>query len=108
METLLIVAVILTTLAIIVQAVVLVSMYLLSRRLTNKADLLMDDSQQITSNLKSVTNDMVETSRSARTMVLKPVRKFSATARAIAEGLRTLVKERKAETKTAEKERPAA
>jgi hypothetical protein len=108
METLLTVAVILTTLAIIVQAGVLVSMYLLSRRLTDKADLLMNDSRQITSNLKVVANDMVETGKTARKMVLRPIREYSAIALAVAEGLRTLLKERKTATDTIKEERPAA
>ena len=108
METLLIVAVILTALAIIVQAGMLVSMYLLSRRLTNKADLLMSDSQSITNNLKTVTSDMKETGRTARTMVLRPIREYSAMALGVAKGVRTFFKRRKTETDTIKEERPAA
>ena len=108
METLLIVAVILTTLAIIVQAAVLVSMYLLSRRLTNKADLLMDDTQSITSNLKTASNQVAETSRSARRVIMRPVREYSAIAMGIATGLRTFLKQRKNRKDTTHEERRAA
>ena len=73
METLLVVAVILTALAIIVQAAVLVSMYLMSRRLSNKADVLMTAGQRlmphvetITNNLKSASNDLAESGKIAR------------------------------------------
>ena len=109
METLLIVAVILTTLAIIVQAGVLVALYLMSSRLSNKADLLMNDSQAITNDLKAAAIHAVETSRMARGVVMKPIREYSAFALAIAEGLRTFFKARKAKTDTIKKEqRPAA
>src|SRR3954468_9761847 len=121
METLLIVAVVLIALAVIVQAGVLVSMYLLSRRLTDKAERLMDDSRRlmtpleaITSNLKTITNDLTETGRmaqrelahvqqiisetreivletvdEARTVVMRPIRQYSAIASAIAAGFKT-------------------
>ncbi|HEY2381260.1 MAG TPA: hypothetical protein VGK48_08755 [Terriglobia bacterium] len=141
METLLVVAIVLTALAIIVQAGVLLSMYLLSRRLTSKAELLMTESQRliaplesITSNLKSVANDMAETGKvahsqvlqiqrmlnetqanirvhiaevremvldtvdEARTVVMRPVREYSAIAMGIAEGIRTLFKGRRKES----------
>src|SRR5579885_565179 len=78
METLLMIAVVLTTLAILVQAGVLVSMYLLSRRLTDKAEMLMNESRRligplesITSNLKTVANDMAETGRIAHEQILQ-------------------------------------
>jgi len=77
METLLMVAVILTTLAIMAQAGVLVAMYLLSRRVTDKVDMLINDSRQlmapvesITSNLKTVSADLAESGRIARGQVL--------------------------------------
>jgi hypothetical protein len=77
MESLLTVAVILTALAIIVQAGVLVAMYLMSRRLANKADVLMTASQQlmppletITNNLKTVSNDLAESGKIAREQTL--------------------------------------
>ena len=108
METLLIVAVVLTTLAIIVQAAVLVSMYLLSRRLTNKADLLMDDTQSITSNLKTASNQVAETSKSARRVIMRPIREYSAVAMGIATGLRTFLKQRKTGKDTSKEDRRAA
>lgn len=110
METLLIVAVVLTALAIIVQAGVLVSMYLMSRKLANKTQLLMDDSRRImrpvegiTTNVKLMTDDftvtgkraqeelhrVLDTVAEARSTVMRPVRQYSAMASAIAEGLRT-------------------
>jgi predicted nucleic acid-binding Zn-ribbon protein len=133
METLLMVAVVLTALAIIAQAGILIAMYLMSRRLATKAETLMNESQKlmapletITSNLKSVSNDLTHTSKmareqmlqvqglvsethqnvrnqiaeirelvldtvdEARTVVMKPVREYSAIASGIAEGVRTL------------------
>lgn len=138
MQTLLVVAIVLTALALIVQAGVLVSMYLLSRRLTSKAEVLMNESQRlvapleaITGNLKSVANDMAETGKvahsqvlqiqrmlnetqtsvrdhvaevrervldtvdEARTVVMRPVRQYSAMAMGIAEGIRTFFKGRR-------------
>jgi len=90
METLLVVAVVLTTLAIIVQAGVLVSMYLLSRRLTDKAELLMNESRRliaplesITSNLKTVANDMAETGRIAHQEILQIQQMVSETQQSI-------------------------
>src|ERR1051326_8027859 len=78
MQTLLIAAIALITLAIIVQAGVLVSMYLLSRRLTDKAEVLMNESRRlmaplesITSNLNSVANDLAETGRIAHAEILQ-------------------------------------
>jgi hypothetical protein len=108
MEMLLIVAVILTTLAIIVQAAMLVSMYLLSRGLTDKADLLMKNSESITNDLKTVTSGMKETGKKARRMVLRPIRKSSAMARGVAKGVRTLLRRRKSERETIKDVRPAA
>jgi hypothetical protein len=126
METLLIVAVVLTALAIIVQAGILASMYLLSRRLSTRAERLMDDSRRlmppveaITGNLKTITNDLTETGKlvrgelaniqqsvadmrallldtvgEARTVVMRPVRQYSAIALAVAEGFKTLFSSR--------------
>ena len=77
METLLIVAVVVITLAIVAQAGVLLAMYLLSRRVTSKVEVLMDDSQRlmaplesITSNLKAVSNDLAQTGEIARAQIL--------------------------------------
>jgi virulence-associated protein VagC len=77
MQTLLIVAVVVITLAIIAQAGVLLAMYLLSRRLTGKVEGLMEDSRRlmeplesITNNLKSVSNDLAQTGEIARAQIL--------------------------------------
>ncbi len=73
MEIVLMVAVILTALAIVTQAGVLVGMYLMSRRLASKAETLMSDSRRlmaplesITQNLTSISNDLAETGKMAR------------------------------------------
>jgi hypothetical protein len=134
METLLIVAVVLTALAIIVQAGVLVSMYLMSRRLANKTELLMDDGRRlmtpvegITTNVKTMTDDFAATGKKAqeelhrildtvgeaRGVVMRPVRQYAAMASAIAEGLRTLfagpeTDSVKTESEIREHDRPAA
>jgi ATP-dependent Clp protease ATP-binding subunit ClpA len=77
METLLMVAVVLITLAVIAQAGVLVAMYLMSRRLADKAETLMDDSRKVmapmesvTNNLKTVADDLAQTGQIAREQVL--------------------------------------
>ncbi|HYR43600.1 MAG TPA: hypothetical protein VER98_11290 [Terriglobia bacterium] len=77
METLLVVAVVVITLAVVAQAGVLLAMYLLSRRVTGKVEVLMDDSQRlmaplesITNNLKSVSNDLAQTGEIARAQIL--------------------------------------
>jgi hypothetical protein len=73
MDTLLMVAVVLTAIAVIAQAGVLIGMYMTTRRLTTKAEALMDESKKlmapiesITSNLKTVSEDLVETGTIAR------------------------------------------
>src|SRR2546428_13070142 len=73
METVLMVAVVVITLAVIAQAGVLLAMYMLSRRLTGKVEVLMNESQKlitplesITSNLKAVSDDLAETGQIAR------------------------------------------
>src|ERR1044071_1865300 len=78
METLLIGAIVLIALAIIAQAGVLIGMYLMSRRIAGKAEALMDDSRRlmaplesITSNLKTVSEDLSEAGRVAREQVLE-------------------------------------
>lgn len=109
MDTLLTVAIVLITLAIVVQAGVLLAMYLMSRRLTGKVDGLMSESRRITaplesvtSNLKTVSEDLTEVGKiarmqasrvegmvsEARTAVMRPVREWSAIAYGIAEGVR--------------------
>ena len=67
------VAVVLIALAIIVQAGVLVGMYLMSRRLTDKVNVLLDDSrtlvgplQTVTTNLKMATAELAEAGKIAR------------------------------------------
>ena len=77
MQTLLTVAVIVIALAIIVQAGVLVSMYLMSRKLANKADVLMTAGQRlmppletITNNLKATSDHLAETGKIAREQVV--------------------------------------
>ena len=78
MNTLLMVAIVLIALAVLTQAGVLVGMYLMSRRITGKAEALMDDSRKliaplesITSNLKTVSEDLTEASRMAREQVVE-------------------------------------
>jgi phage-related protein len=73
MDTLLMVAVVLIALAIIVQAGVLVGMYLMSRRLTDKVNSLLDDSrtligplQTVTMNLKTAAAEVAEAGKIAR------------------------------------------
>jgi ElaB/YqjD/DUF883 family membrane-anchored ribosome-binding protein len=76
MDTLLMIAVIVIALAIVVQAGVLVSMYLMSRRVTNNVEGLMAESRRlmaplesVTSNLKTVSEDLTEVSKTARSQV---------------------------------------
>jgi hypothetical protein len=77
METLLIVAIVLIALAVVTQAGVLVAMYLMSRRIGEKAERLMDDSRKfiapmesITANLKVISDDLAETGKIARNQAL--------------------------------------
>src|SRR5262249_51203952 len=62
MDTLLMVAVVLIALAIIVQAGVLAGLYLISRRLTDKVNGLLDDSRTLTGPLQTVTTNLKTTS----------------------------------------------
>jgi hypothetical protein len=78
MQTLLIVAVVVISLAVITQAGVLLAMYLLSRRVTDKVQGLIDETQKlmtplesITNNLKAVSNDLAQTGELARGQVLQ-------------------------------------
>ena len=71
------VAIVLIALAVIVQAGVLVALYLMSRRIAGKAELLMNESQKligplesITSDLKSVSGDLSATGKIARNQAL--------------------------------------
>ena len=77
METLLIVAIVLIALAVVTQAGALVAMYLMSRRIGEKAERLMDESKKfmapmesITSNLKIISDDLTETGKIARNQAL--------------------------------------
>ena len=133
METLLTIAVIVTAIAIITQAGLLLAMYILSRRLTGKADLIMDESrrvitplQSVTDNLKDASNHAAESGRVAHAQMLHiqdmvnethenirgHMRQYGAFADAVAEGLRTLFKGRKTERpereSTVEDDQPAA
>jgi methyl-accepting chemotaxis protein len=150
MEALLMAAVVVTTLAVVTQAGVLLAMYLLSRRVTGKVEALMDESRRlmaplesITGDLKALSDDLVHTGEIAREQILniqqivnetrenirtqisdvrervlgtvdearetvmRPIRQYSAIALAIAEGVRTLFRGRREESKICE-ERPAA
>ena len=73
MDTLLMVAVVLIALAIVVQAGVLVGMYLMSRRLTDKVNGLVDESRTLigplettTANLKEASEEFVEMGKIGR------------------------------------------
>jgi hypothetical protein len=76
MNTLLMVAVVVITLAVIAQAGVLIGMYLTTQRITKKAEGIMDDGKRlmvplesVTSNLKTVSEDLTETGKLAREQV---------------------------------------
>jgi hypothetical protein len=147
MDTLLMVAVILIAVAIVVQAGVLVSMYLMSRRVTSNVESLMADSRRlmaplesVTSNLRTVSEDLTEVSKTvrlqvnrvegllnearetlylhmtdvkdqvagsfheARSIVMRPIRQWSAIASGIAEGVRTFFARKPEAAETAEEE----
>src|ERR1051325_1915613 len=70
MQTLLIVAVVVISLAVITQAGVLLAMYLLSRRVTDKVQGLIDETQKLMTPLESLSNDLGQTSELAREQVL--------------------------------------
>jgi len=77
MQTLSIVAVVVIALAVITQAGALLAMYLLSRRVTEKVEGLIDESQKlmtplesITRNLQAVSNDLAQTGELAREQIL--------------------------------------
>lgn len=151
MNALLMVAVVLITLAIIVQAGVLVGMYLISRRLTDKVNDLITDSrtligplETVTINLKTASDELaevgkiardqahriedvlnetretircevedlrertVDTVEEARQTILTPLRKWSAVASGIGEGLRTFFRKTPPLAQTVDQESPAA
>ena len=73
METLLIVAIVVTALSVVVQAGALLGMYLLSRRTTNKVNSLVDEShklmgplESVAANFKSASNVLMDVSKDAR------------------------------------------
>jgi len=73
MDTLLMVAIVLITLAVVAQAGVLIGMYMTSRKLTSRAQTLMDDSRRVmapmetvTGNLKTVSDDLAHAGKIAR------------------------------------------
>jgi hypothetical protein len=77
MDILLMVAIVLIALAIVTQAGVLLAMYLMSRRMTTKAEALIHESQRliaplelIMSNLRTVSDDLTESGKIAREQVL--------------------------------------
>jgi hypothetical protein len=118
MQTLLTVAIVLTVLGILAQAGLLLGMYLISRRLTDKANVIMDESQKVitplqavTDNLKVASDHAAESGKVAHAQMLHVqdmvnethqtirghLRQYGAFTDAVAEGLRTLFKGRKAE-----------
>ena len=77
MQTLLIVAVVVISLAVITQAGVLLAMYLLSRKVTDKVHGLIDEThklmtplESVTNDLKAVSNDLAQTGELAREQVV--------------------------------------
>jgi len=77
METLLMVAVVVITLAVVVQTGVLLAMYLLARRISGKVEVLMDETRKlipplesIAHTLKAVADDLQQTAQIARDQVL--------------------------------------
>jgi len=125
MDTLLMVAVVVISVAVLAQAAVLLAMYLLSRRVAGKIEVLMDEShrlmeplESITGNLKIVSEDLSHTGKIAREHVvdavdeacetaMRPIRQYSALARAITEGVRVFFGGRRAEPEIHE-QHPAA
>ena len=113
METLLIVAVLLIAVGVIAQTYALIAMYLMSRRISAKAEALMNETrvplESITSNLKTVSNELAETGKIARAqaehiqktatdagkLLLRPLREYTAIAVGVAVGIRTFFFERK-------------
>jgi predicted PurR-regulated permease PerM len=123
METLLIVAIVVTALSVLVQAAALLGMYLLSRQTTAKVNNLVDESHKLmeplesaATNFKSASNhvhgfvtqtsdtirseveqlrDRVnETASELQSSVLSPVREWSAIAKGVTTGFMTLFRRR--------------
>ncbi|HYR84428.1 MAG TPA: hypothetical protein VE422_10155 [Terriglobia bacterium] len=115
METLLVVAVVLISLAIIVQAGVLVAMYLMGRSLADNVNDLMNDSRKLipplecaANNLKAASDDLLNAEKTARRALMRPVRQCSAIAAGVAKGLRTLFHRKPRPESESEREHPAA
>src|SRR5262245_16439191 len=77
MDVLLTIAIVAITIAVLVQAGVLIAMYLMSRQLGSKAESLMSDSRRlvpplelVANNLKTATDDLTETARITREQAL--------------------------------------
>src|SRR5262245_42531732 len=73
METLLVVAIVVTALAVVVQAGALIAMYVMSRRVMNNVNALVTESQKlmaplerVTANFESVSQDFVAMGKDAR------------------------------------------
>jgi len=113
METLLIVAVVLIAVGVISQTCVFIAMYLMSRRISEKAETLMNEIrvplESITGNLKTVSNELAETRKIARAqaehieetatdagkMLLRPLRVYTAIAVGVAARIRAFFFEHK-------------
>src|SRR5437868_3480215 len=74
METLLIVAIVLTTLAVLTQAGILLAMYLMSRRVVDNVNGLVSEGQKlmvpierVTTNFKTASESLVDIGKDART-----------------------------------------
>jgi hypothetical protein len=127
METLLIVAIVVTALSVVVQAAALLGMYLLSRRTTEKVNSLVEEShklmgplESVATNFKSASNVLVDVSKDAReemhhiratvnetaselqSTVLRPVREWSAIASGVTTGIKTLFRRRRVTVTPAE------
>lgn len=129
METLLIVAIVVIALAIVAQAGVLIAMYLMSRKLSGKAETLMSDGKHVMApletvscNLKTISDDMTVTGKIARQrvlstvedgrdMIMAPLREYRAIGLGIAAAVRTLFfgpREETEITRDKDREFPAA
>src|SRR5262249_54923654 len=105
MDTLLILAIIVITLSIAVEAGILVAMYLLSRRVANNVNGLVNEShklmapmERVAVNFKSTSEDVAHIGKHARRQIqhaMTPVREWSAIATGVTVGLKTFFKRRK-------------
>jgi len=120
METLLVVAIIVAALAVVVQAAALLSMYLMSRRVADNIDDLVNEGhkligplEHIATNLKTTSEDLVEIAQNGRAeieylrtrihstvdevqdRVMKPIRECSAIGIGISAAVRTFFSRRR-------------